>query len=179
MSERQSDGIRPRPKNVHGAFRLCIHYSVRKRCPAGDQCSFPHSEVERIAWEEDRRKGSYPGTEMSCSSQSNGAVYNFKGCTWILSRQYWPHGGAEGDGGWRRDGAVARALPFHHCVPSSIPGPSVLRGPSYENLPLKDGSLIGTWNCEVLIIATLWRFQFRCVLIFPSYFVSCKLLLVC
>ena len=71
-SEKQSDGIRPRPKNVYGAFRLCIHHSVRKCCPAGDQCSFPHSEVERIAWEEDRSKGSYPGTEMTCSSQSNG-----------------------------------------------------------------------------------------------------------
>ena len=77
-SNKQSDGIRPRPKNVYGPFRLCPDYSVRKRCPAGDQCSFPHSEVERIAWEEDRNKGTYPATEMQCSSHSNGSVnYRF------------------------------------------------------------------------------------------------------
>ena len=58
--DKQSDGIRPRPKNVYGAFRLCLQYSTRKSCTSGDLCSFPHSEVERIAWEEDRKQGTYP-----------------------------------------------------------------------------------------------------------------------
>ena len=62
--DKQSDGIRPRPKNVYGAFRLCPHDIIRRSCPAGEQCSFPHSEVERIAWEEDRKKGTYPETEI-------------------------------------------------------------------------------------------------------------------
>ena len=56
-SKSKSDGIRPRPKDVYGTFRLCRLYSIRKSCPAGDQCSFAHSEMERIAWEEDRKKG--------------------------------------------------------------------------------------------------------------------------
>ena len=63
--DKQSDGIRPRPKNVYGAFRLCLQYSIRKSCPVGYLCSFPHSEVERIAWEEDRKKGTYPETELN------------------------------------------------------------------------------------------------------------------
>ena len=64
---KQRDGIRPRPKNVYGAFRLCRHYIIRKSCPASDQCSFPHSEVERVAWEEDRKKGTYPETKLYCN----------------------------------------------------------------------------------------------------------------
>lgn len=57
FANKRGDGIRPRPKNVYGAFRLCRHYIIRRSCPSGDQCCFAHSEAEKIAWEDDRKKG--------------------------------------------------------------------------------------------------------------------------
>jgi len=52
------DRIRRRPPGVHGAYLLCRYYKrTRKPCSQGKLCPFAHSEAERKAWEEDRRKG--------------------------------------------------------------------------------------------------------------------------
>lgn len=57
-SKKQSDGIRPRPLEVYGAYRLCTHYVLRGACPSGNsECRFAHSQAERKAWEEERAKG--------------------------------------------------------------------------------------------------------------------------
>ncbi|XP_022780315.1 probable helicase with zinc finger domain isoform X1 [Stylophora pistillata] len=55
-SKRPKDKIRPAPLNVYGAYHLCRIYLTQKRCPIGDECCFAHSETERVAWEEERKK---------------------------------------------------------------------------------------------------------------------------
>ena len=55
--KKKSSGIRPRPSNVFGAYRICPQIRHGRECHVGDLCSFAHSEAERNAWEADRRKG--------------------------------------------------------------------------------------------------------------------------
>ena len=45
--------IRSRPTGIYGPYKLCAFIP----CYQGKLCKFAHSEVERIAWEEDRKKG--------------------------------------------------------------------------------------------------------------------------
>ena len=55
---KRSSGIRRRPPGVLGSYVLCRHYKrTRQPCLQGKLCPFAHSEAERKAWEEDRRKG--------------------------------------------------------------------------------------------------------------------------
>ena len=56
-TNRQNYGIRARPPIMFGAYRLCKYYRVQEPCFQGERCSYAHSEEERLAWEEDRRKG--------------------------------------------------------------------------------------------------------------------------
>ena len=55
--KKKSSGIRPRPSNIFGAYRICPQILHGRECRVGDLCSFAHSEAERNAWEADRRKG--------------------------------------------------------------------------------------------------------------------------
>ena len=55
--KKKSSGIRPRPSNVFGAYRICPQILHGRECHVGDLCSFAHSEAERNVWEQDRRKG--------------------------------------------------------------------------------------------------------------------------
>ena len=55
--KKKSSGIRPRPSNVFGAYRICPQILHGRECHVGDPCSFAHSEAERNVWEQDRRKG--------------------------------------------------------------------------------------------------------------------------
>ncbi|XP_068672377.1 3'-5' exoribonuclease HELZ2-like isoform X2 [Montipora foliosa] len=48
--------IRPRPTGVLGTYQLCWQFKRRQTCSRGQKCTFAHSENERIAWEEDRKK---------------------------------------------------------------------------------------------------------------------------
>ncbi|XP_068761782.1 3'-5' exoribonuclease HELZ2-like isoform X3 [Montipora capricornis] len=48
--------IRPRPTGVLGTYQLCWQFKRRLTCSRGQKCTFAHSENERIAWEEDRKK---------------------------------------------------------------------------------------------------------------------------
>ena len=56
-TNRQSYGIRDRPPAIFGAYRLCKYYRLQQPCFQGERCSYAHSEEERKAWEEDRKKG--------------------------------------------------------------------------------------------------------------------------
>lgn len=58
-TNRQSYGIRDRPPLTFGAYRLCKYYCLQQPCFQGVRCSYAHSEEERRAWEEDRRKGNW------------------------------------------------------------------------------------------------------------------------
>lgn len=48
-----SSRIRPRPFGFNGQFQLCVHFKAG-RCTKHD-CTFAHSEAERVAWETDRK----------------------------------------------------------------------------------------------------------------------------
>ena len=55
---KQSSGIRRRPPGVKCSYRLCNYYKrTGKICFQGKLCLFAHSEEERKAWEEGRKKG--------------------------------------------------------------------------------------------------------------------------
>ena len=55
---KQSSGIRRRPPGVKCSYRLCNYYKrTGKICYQGKLCLFAHSEEERKAWEEGRKKG--------------------------------------------------------------------------------------------------------------------------
>ena len=58
-SYEQSYGIRPRPSNFHGTYRLCWYYQRKQPCVNGKRCPFAHSEDERMAWEEESKKGTF------------------------------------------------------------------------------------------------------------------------
>ena len=49
--------IRPRPTGALGSYQLCWQFERRQTCSRGQKCTFAHGENERIAWEEDRKKG--------------------------------------------------------------------------------------------------------------------------
>ena len=51
------DSIRRRPPGVFGPYQLCWQYKRKQGCDKGKTCLFAHSEKERRAWEEDRKKG--------------------------------------------------------------------------------------------------------------------------
>ena len=54
---KQKSEIRPRPCEVYGRYLVCRYIKLQKRCFKGKRCTFAHSEAEREAWEEDRKKG--------------------------------------------------------------------------------------------------------------------------
>ena len=56
-SNKQSCHIRRRPPGISGPFRLCRYHDRPELCRQGKLCLYAHSEAERIAWEEDRKKG--------------------------------------------------------------------------------------------------------------------------
>ena len=56
-TNKQSYGIRDRPPLSFGVYRLCKYYRLQQPCFQGERCSYAHSEEERKAWEEDRKKG--------------------------------------------------------------------------------------------------------------------------
>ena len=51
------DSVRRRPPGVFGPYQLCWQNKRKQGCNKGKTCLFAHSEKERKAWEEDRRKG--------------------------------------------------------------------------------------------------------------------------
>ena len=51
------DSIRRRPPGVFGPYQLCWQNKRKQGCDKGKTCLFAHSEKERKAWEEDRKKG--------------------------------------------------------------------------------------------------------------------------
>ena len=57
-SHGQNCVIRSRPTGIYGPYKLCASIKQSKLvCLQGKLCNFAHSEEERIAWEEDRKKG--------------------------------------------------------------------------------------------------------------------------
>lgn len=58
-SSKPSGGIRRRPPGIQGPFRLCRYHDCLQLCRQGKLCLYAHSEEERKAWEEDRKKGMY------------------------------------------------------------------------------------------------------------------------
>ena len=56
-SHGQNYVIRSRPAGVYGPYMLCAFIKRKQPCFQGKLCQFAHSEEERIAWEEDRKKG--------------------------------------------------------------------------------------------------------------------------
>ena len=56
-SRGQNYVIRSRPAGVYGPYMLCGFIKRKQPCFQGKLCKFAHSEEERIAWEEDRKKG--------------------------------------------------------------------------------------------------------------------------
>ncbi|KAJ7378376.1 hypothetical protein OS493_023631 [Desmophyllum pertusum] len=56
-SKNQSCAIRSRPPGIQGAYRLCVYHDRPQLCWQGKLCPYAHSEAERIAWKEERKKG--------------------------------------------------------------------------------------------------------------------------
>lgn len=56
-SNKQNYGIRPRPSGIHSPYLLCPYRQRQQPCFQGKLCKFAHSEEERKAWEEERKKG--------------------------------------------------------------------------------------------------------------------------
>lgn len=56
-SNKQNWGIRRRPPGIQGPYRLCRYHDRPQLCWQGKLCVYAHSEAERVAWEEDRKKG--------------------------------------------------------------------------------------------------------------------------
>ena len=57
-NKRKEQGVvRTLPSDVRGTYRLCIYHWNEKTCFQGEKCPFAHSEVERKAWEQQRKEG--------------------------------------------------------------------------------------------------------------------------
>ncbi|XP_015780761.1 PREDICTED: uncharacterized protein LOC107358681 [Acropora digitifera] len=67
------DSVRQRPPGVFGPYQLCWQNKRKQGCNKGKTCLFAHSEKERKAWEEDRKKASNKKTKASNASSTSNA----------------------------------------------------------------------------------------------------------
>lgn len=74
-SKNQSCAIRSRPPGIQGAYRLCVYHDRPQLCWQGKLCPYAHSEAERIAWKEERKKGIYTCSIALLSLPSSFTTY--------------------------------------------------------------------------------------------------------
>ncbi|KAK2571999.1 putative helicase with zinc finger domain, partial [Acropora cervicornis] len=67
------DSVRRRPPGVFGPYQLCWQNKRKQGCNKGKTCLFAHSEKERKAWEEDRKKVSNKKTKTTNASSTSNA----------------------------------------------------------------------------------------------------------
>lgn len=76
-SNEQSCRIRRRPPGIPGPFRLCRYHDRPSLCWQGKLCPWAHSEAEREAWEEDRKKGKLSSGVLPVRKRDGGFLFFF------------------------------------------------------------------------------------------------------
>ncbi|XP_015762501.1 PREDICTED: uncharacterized protein LOC107341573 [Acropora digitifera] len=76
------DSVRRRPPGVFGPYQLCWQNKRKQGCNKGKTCLFAHSEQERKAWEEDRKKVSNKKRQTTNASSTSNASSLLKEFNW-------------------------------------------------------------------------------------------------